>query len=116
MDGGDKMDWATFTGYFDWWFFIAVLILGLSALVSYWHKLSIPLLIGAIAFSSVLAVWGSDFYSIALKPTLDYFRFGGSLGLHNVGSLLYTIGFFAVIGVALINILMSDRGNARSWK
>lgn len=110
------MDWATFTGYFDWWLFIAVLILILGGIVSYWHKFNVPILIGTVAISVLFAVWGSNFYAITMKPFVDYLRFGGSIGWHNYGSMIYFIGFLTVVSVAIINIFMSKRGDPRVWK
>lgn len=109
-------DLTTISQYFDYWFFIGMVILLLSLILSYWHNFNLPLTISAIAFSALLAVWGSNFYDITLKPFIDYLRFGGSIGLHNYGSMIYTIGFFAVLIVSAWNIINSPRGNPRDWK
>ena len=110
------MDWATFTSYFDWWFFIGALLLTLSFFVAFWHKLNIPLLLSASAISILLAIWGANFYDLTMAPAIDAIRYGGSFGFHNIGSLIYLIGFLMVVSVAAINIFTSTRGKPRVWK
>lgn len=109
-------DLSAITQYIDIWLFVALFVLFIGMALALWHRLNIPIIIFFGTIAGGLAVWGSEFYNITMKSGLDYVRYGGGFTATSGASLIFVIGFFAVIIMGIINILISYRGNVEFWQ
>lgn len=110
------MNFSVITQYLDIWLFFGLFILFIGISLSLWHRLNIPIIIFFGTLAGGFAIWGSEFYNITMKAGFDYLRYGGELSGTATASIIFIVGFFGVIVMAIINILLSYQGDAEFWK